>query len=75
MLPTLSYDITVQPPTGPQRAQARSVQVRQAQTRDVLTGFNPHVTTMTSVGAGGEPSLPVTDEWVPLNPFSSCSAR
>jgi Domain of unknown function DUF11/Cysteine-rich secretory protein family len=72
VLPTLSYDITVQPTTGPQRAQARSVRVRQAYTLDDLTDFNPHVTTIitdTTVGASGEPQMSVTDQWLPLNPF------
>ncbi len=72
VLPTLSYDITVQPTTGPQRAQARSVRVRQAYTVDDLTDFNPHVTTIitdTTVGVSGEPQMSVTDQWLPLNPF------
>jgi hypothetical protein len=39
---------------------------------DDQEGFNPHVTTIiteTTARAGGEPLLPVTDEWIPINPF------
>jgi hypothetical protein len=68
VLPSLSYDITLQP-VGSDQPIPRGVRLLSAQTDPVLEGFNPHVTTIiteeTYAAQQEDPALGLVGEWTP----------
>ena len=79
VLPLLTYDITLQDTglsggAGSGIPEPRGVRLLSAKTLPEISGFNPHITTITTdttfIQQQDDPDLTVQDQWLPDQPYT-----